>query len=173
MREVVLNTTLNNNTRPTPTIPWFFLLAYLLLSVVLSRSICTTAGAIATDALHTQGEARLCSVAIRFQLALSCPVPPSRPPAPPSSSQSSIRHAFALALAPASRYLRRPEPPSLSATGAVSVAYHPQQLSAARLGKRNRRAIFAPPLSAHPRKSSACHLSLPPGPCATEAEGSA
>lgn len=110
-----------------------------------------------------RGKARLCSVA--------CPVPPSQPPVPPSSSHPSTTapRLLLFALAPASRSLCRPEPPSLSATGAVSVASHPHQLSAARSGKRDRRAIFAP-LSTRPQKSSACPLSLPPCPCATEAE---
>lgn len=175
MPDAVLNTTLNNNNRPPPTIPWLFLLVYLLLLIVFpplaqhlqsrqAKHLCDRRPAHAS-----RGEAR------RGKALFSRLSRPTLATTRPSKLISSVNHRTApllFALAPASRSLCRPEPPSLSAAGAVSVASHPHQLSAARSGKRDRRAIFAP-LSTRPQKSSArpLSLSLPPCPCATEAEG--
>lgn len=176
MREAVSNTTLNNNTRSTPTIPWLFLQVCLLLLLVLSRNICRAAKqntfATGRPAHAGRGKALFSHHSLPSGSVLSRPTPRSNHRPPPSSSHLSIATPLLLLLRLpfASRAVQNP--PSLSATGAVSVAYHPHQL-AVRGSVREKKPASHFRASKHPpsEQSSACPLSLPPFPCATEAEG--
>lgn len=133
MREAVSNTTLNNNTRSTPTIPWLFLQVCLLLLLVLSRNICRAAKqntfATGRPAHAGRGKALFSHHSLPSGSVLSRPTPRSNHRPPPSSSHLSIATPLLLLLRLpfASRAVQNP--PSLSATGAVSVAYHPHQLA--------------------------------------------
>lgn len=133
MREAVSNTTLNNNTRSTPTIPWLFLLVCLLLLLVLSRNICRAAKqntfATGRPAHAGRGKALFSHHSLPSGSVLSRPTPRSNHRPPPSSSHLSIATPLLLLLRLpfASRAVQNP--PSLSATGAVSVAYHPHRLA--------------------------------------------
>lgn len=178
MREAVLNTTLNNNTRSNPNNPLVIsTLVCLLLLLDLSRNNRRAAKQTPwrPDAQHTQGEARQGSVQSPFASVWLCPAPShlSQQPSAPSKLISSVnRHAFALALAPASRFPCRPEPPILVSNPRCLRRIPPTSASCPRLDQGKETGEPFSRLLAHALKeSSACPLSLPPCPCATEAEG--